>query len=46
VVDPERSGAWELEPGLWQLRMPLPWDTISSVNAYAIASDDCLMLVD
>ncbi|HET6689306.1 MAG TPA: MBL fold metallo-hydrolase [Miltoncostaeaceae bacterium] len=46
MVDPERSGAWELEPGLWQLRMPLPWDTISSVNAYAIARDDGLMLVD
>ena len=46
AVDPERAGAWEIEPGLWQLRMPLPWDTISSVNAFAIARDDGIMLVD
>lgn len=26
--------------------MPLPWDTISSVNAFAIARDDGVMLVD
>ena len=45
-MDPERAGAWEIEPGLWQLRMPLPWDTISSVNAFAIARDDGVMLVD
>ena len=44
-----RSGEgrrWEIEPGLWQLRLPLPWDTISSVNAFAIARDDGIMLVD
>ena len=45
-MDPERAGAWEIEPGLWQLRLPLPWDTISSVNAFAIARDDGLMLVN
>jgi glyoxylase-like metal-dependent hydrolase (beta-lactamase superfamily II) len=45
-VDPGRAGAWEIEPGLWQLRLPLPWDTISSVNAFAIARDDGIMLVD
>ena len=45
-MDPGRAGAWEIEPGLWQLRLPLPWDTISSVNAFAIARDDGLMLVD
>jgi len=45
-VDPERAGAWEIVPGLWQLRMPLPWETISSVNAFAIARDDGVMLVD
>lgn len=46
AVDPERAGAWEIEPGLWQLRLPLPWDTIASVNAFAIARDDGVMLVD
>lgn len=33
-------------PGLWQLRLPLPWDGIGSVNAFAIARDDGVMLVD
>ena len=46
AVDPERAGAWEIEPGLWQLRMPLPWDTISSVNGFAVVRDDGIMLVD
>jgi glyoxylase-like metal-dependent hydrolase (beta-lactamase superfamily II) len=45
-VDPERAGAWAIEPGLWQLRLPLPWDTISSVNAFAAERDDGIMLVD
>lgn len=46
AVDPRRAGAWEIAPGLWQLRMPLPWDTIGTVNAFAIARDDGIMLVD
>ena len=46
AVDPERAGAWEIEPGLWQLRLPLPWETIASVNAFAVARDDGVMLVD
>jgi glyoxylase-like metal-dependent hydrolase (beta-lactamase superfamily II) len=33
-------------PGLWRLRLPLPWQHISHVNAYAIARDDGVMLVD
>jgi glyoxylase-like metal-dependent hydrolase (beta-lactamase superfamily II) len=45
-VDPGKAGAWEIEPGLWQLRLPLPWETISSVNAFAVARDDGVMLVD
>jgi glyoxylase-like metal-dependent hydrolase (beta-lactamase superfamily II) len=45
-VDPGGAGAWEIEPGLWQLRLPLPWDTIATVNAFAIALDDGIMLVD
>jgi glyoxylase-like metal-dependent hydrolase (beta-lactamase superfamily II) len=45
-VDPDAAGAWEVVPGLWQLRLPLPWDTIATVNAFAIALDDGIMLVD
>lgn len=45
-MDPGGAGAWEIEPGLWQLRLPLPWDTIATVNAFAIALDDGIMLVD
>lgn len=33
-------------PGLWQLRLPLAWEGIGSVNAFAIARDDGVMLVD
>lgn len=46
AVDPARAGAWEIVPGLWQLRLPLPWDTIATVNAFAIAREDGVMLVD
>jgi glyoxylase-like metal-dependent hydrolase (beta-lactamase superfamily II) len=33
-------------PGLWRLRLPLPWQHITHVNAYAIARADGVMLVD
>jgi glyoxylase-like metal-dependent hydrolase (beta-lactamase superfamily II) len=45
-VDPAGAGAWEIAPGLRQLRLPLPWDTIATVNAFAIDLDDGIMLVD
>jgi glyoxylase-like metal-dependent hydrolase (beta-lactamase superfamily II) len=45
-VDVERAGATEIAPGLWRLRLPLSWPTIPHVNAYAIAGDDGVALVD
>ncbi|CAA9523437.1 MAG: beta-lactamase-like [uncultured Solirubrobacterales bacterium] len=33
-------------PGLWRLRLPLPWPGVPHVNAYAIATGDGLVLVD
>ncbi|MBO0768239.1 MAG: MBL fold metallo-hydrolase [Solirubrobacterales bacterium] len=33
-------------PGLWRLRLPLPWPVVPHGNAYAIAAGDGLVLVD
>jgi glyoxylase-like metal-dependent hydrolase (beta-lactamase superfamily II) len=33
-------------PGLWRLRLPLPWPGIPHVNAWAIADGDGIVLVD
>jgi glyoxylase-like metal-dependent hydrolase (beta-lactamase superfamily II) len=33
-------------PGLWRLRLPLPWPGIPHVNAWAIADGDGIILVD
>lgn len=46
AIEPARARAFELRPGLWQLRLPLAWPTIPSVNAYAIAQGDGVILVD
>jgi glyoxylase-like metal-dependent hydrolase (beta-lactamase superfamily II) len=43
-VPPERARAFELAPGLWQLRLPLPWPLVPHVNAYWLAEER--MLVD
>jgi glyoxylase-like metal-dependent hydrolase (beta-lactamase superfamily II) len=45
-VDPHRVGARLCAPGIWRLRLPLPWEGITHVNAYAVALDDGVMLVD
>jgi glyoxylase-like metal-dependent hydrolase (beta-lactamase superfamily II) len=45
-VDVERAGASEVAPGIWRLRLPLSWPTIPHVNAYVIAVDDGVVLVD
>jgi glyoxylase-like metal-dependent hydrolase (beta-lactamase superfamily II) len=36
----------EIAPGLWQLRLPLPWQEISHVNVYVVPLDEGIMLVD
>ena len=33
-------------PGIWRLRLPLPWPGVPHVNAWALAADDGLVLVD
>jgi len=33
-------------PGVWRLRMPLPWPGVPHVNAWAIASGDGIVLFD
>jgi glyoxylase-like metal-dependent hydrolase (beta-lactamase superfamily II) len=46
AVDPDTAGAREVLPGLWRLRLPLAWPEIDHVNAYLVARDDGVMLVD
>ena len=33
-------------PGVWRLRLPLPWPGVPHVNAWAIAGEDGIVLVD
>ena len=33
-------------PGLWRLRLPLPWPGVPHCNAWAIAAGDGIVLVD
>ena len=46
-MDPAAARAFELMPGLWQLRLPTPWEHMSAVNAYALDhADGGIVLVD
>src|SRR5215208_2288829 len=40
------SRADRVLPGLWRLRLPLPWPAVPHVNAFAIAAGDGVVLVD
>jgi glyoxylase-like metal-dependent hydrolase (beta-lactamase superfamily II) len=40
------SRADRILPGLWRLRLPLPWPAVPHVNAFAIASGNGVVLVD
>ncbi len=42
----ELARADRVLPGLWRLRLPLPWSAVPHVNAWAIASDSGVVLVD
>ena len=42
----ELSRADHVLPGLWRLRLPLPWPGVPHVNAFAIAAVDGVVLVD
>jgi glyoxylase-like metal-dependent hydrolase (beta-lactamase superfamily II) len=42
----ELARADRVLPGLWRLRLPLPWPGIPHVNAFAIAAGNGVVLVD
>ncbi|HZC14969.1 MAG TPA: MBL fold metallo-hydrolase [Thermoleophilaceae bacterium] len=42
----ELSRADRVLPGLWRLRLPLPWPGVPHGNAWAIAAGDGIVLVD
>jgi glyoxylase-like metal-dependent hydrolase (beta-lactamase superfamily II) len=46
AVEPDLARTFDIAPGLWSFRLPLPWDQITHVNAYAIERDDGIVLVD
>ena len=33
-------------PGIWRLRLPLPWPGVPHVNAWALQAGDGIVLVD
>jgi glyoxylase-like metal-dependent hydrolase (beta-lactamase superfamily II) len=45
-IDPSLASAREIVPGIWRLRLPLSWVGIDHVNAYVIARDDGVILID
>lgn len=45
-VDPALVRTFKIAPGLWSLRLPLPWDHVSHVHAYAIERADGIVLID
>src|SRR5829696_196232 len=42
----ELARADRVLPGLWRLRLPLPWPGVPHVNAFAIAAGSGVVLVD
>lgn len=47
AVDASAVSARELVPGLWRLRLPMPWHHVSHVNAYAVEhADGGIVLID
>lgn len=42
----ELGRADRIQPGLWRLRLPLPWPGVPHVNAFAIAAGSGVVLVD
>jgi glyoxylase-like metal-dependent hydrolase (beta-lactamase superfamily II) len=47
AVRPQDGGVRLVAPGLWRLRLPMPWEGISHVNAYLIErGDGSTVLVD
>ena len=42
----ELARADRVLPGLWRLRLPLPWPAVPHVNAFAVAAGNGIVLVD
>src|SRR5436309_6991859 len=42
----ERGRGERIVPGLWRLRLPLPWPGVPHCNAWALAAGDGIVLVD
>jgi glyoxylase-like metal-dependent hydrolase (beta-lactamase superfamily II) len=42
----EHGRADRVLPGIWRLRLPLPWPGVPHVNAFALAAGDGIVLVD
>lgn len=40
------EGAWQVEPGIHRIPLPLPMDGLRAINVYVIETDDGLTLVD
>ena len=40
------EGAWEVEPGIHRIPLPLPMDGLKAINVYVIETDEGLTLVD
>ena len=40
------AAASEVMPGVWRLRLPLPWPGVPHVNAFAVAADGGIVLFD
>jgi glyoxylase-like metal-dependent hydrolase (beta-lactamase superfamily II) len=43
---PEAGRADKVLPGIWRLRLPLPWDATPHGNAYAVEAGDGIVLFD
>ncbi len=43
---PELGRGERIRPGIWRLRLPLPWPGVPHVNAFALAAGDGVVLVD
>jgi len=46
AVYSKKAKVYEIKPGAWQLRLPLPSDVVTHSNVYAISTSEGLLLID
>lgn len=46
AAKPEPARTERILPGIWRLRLPLPWPGVPHVNAFAVARGDGIVLFD